>query len=136
LYQPNLSEKYNYYLDQYVLTSFSALKERAGHRDVLLANEPFLSMLVAAYVPTHLYVGHPDQTVNFAMKEQLAQWFFSEPVTEAALARRKEFLVTNNITSIMVYKPSLHVSYEWLDTLPGVERIHDSPMVRIFKVTL
>lgn len=135
-YTPTLDEKYNYYLDPYMQDAFSVLRANVGYQDVLLPSTGFIGILTAGYVPTRLYVGHAHQTVNYELKKNQMDWFFSEPQTDEALQNRKNFLAENHITAIMAYKPSMQNSIEWIDTIPGVTRIHDSIAVRIFKVAL
>ncbi len=133
-YQPTLSEKYNYYLDPYITDALTQLHNQLTYQDVLLPSTSFIGILSAAYAPTRLFVGHAHQTVQYELKKNEMDWFFAEPQTSVAFTNRRDFLIHNKITSIIIYKPSMTASYDWLDTLPGVQRVYDSVAVRIFKV--
>lgn len=135
-YIPTLDEKYNYFIDPYMSGAMDIMRRRLTYGDVLLPSIGFMGIFSAAYAPTKVFVGHAHQTVQFELKTNQMDWFFAEPQTDTSLENRRIFLKKNGITAIIVYKPSMRVSYDWLDTFPGIERIYDSVVARIFKVTL
>lgn len=135
-YQPTLAEKYSYYIDPYMSEGLRIIAERSSYDDVLLPSAGFLGILTAAYAPLKLYVGHAHQTVQYELKKNDMEWFFSEPQGPEGFERRARFLREQGITMIAIYKPSMQDSSEWLDSVPGVERVYDSIVIRLFTVQL
>ncbi|MBI4090887.1 MAG: hypothetical protein HY422_02585 [Candidatus Komeilibacteria bacterium] len=133
-YTPTLTEKYAYYLDPYIDTVLTTVNRSFTQRDVVLSNEPVISMLSGAYSPARIYVGHGHQTVNFLSKQQSAQWFFGTNSGPKAQADKEAFIRSSGITALIVYRPSLTTDVSWLASAVFLQRIYSNEAADVYRV--
>ena len=133
VWYPPADQKYSYYLDPYITDALAHIQQYSGS-PTILANEEFMSLVVAAAAPVKVYVGHAHQTAHFFLKLEQQEWFFGANETPTAETRKEAFLHANGISYLFVYRPSLVTDASWVSTAPFLQPVYHSAIIDMYKV--
>ncbi len=121
-----------FYLSDDLHQTLIDLKNHSNDQDVILSSDSHLDVIIPAYTGRRIFIGHEHQTVNFALKAQLRQEFFSG-ITGMD---RPAFLRQNAITYVAtLYADTYNEAYySWLDRqnyLQLVSRYQDGALYKV-----
>lgn len=133
LYVPSAAEHYAYYLNSPLQDALAYSASHSSSSSRILSNEEFIAMLFGAYSTATLYLGHPDQTIRYPLKKEQNEWLFGVTATDEAADRKRFFVRTAGIFYMVLYKPALKNSLEWLT--PIAVPVFENELIRIYKLT-
>jgi hypothetical protein len=131
---PIIANDQRFFLNDDLHQTFNQLKQETNDRAIFLSSNNDLNLLIPAYTGRRVFVGHAHQTVNFVVKEQQSNEFWSGSTG----MDRQAFLRDNHISYLMtLYDEGRGASYyHWLEQQPYLQKKYSYTDGAVYKVIL